>query len=79
MQGVIVFTNQDANLMNVNCPFCFNVDRLYEYITSFQNPILDDKLIQKAINRIDKVDTNSYMNRKKHIEYVNSMKDRRGY
>ena len=79
MQGVIVFTNQDANLMNVNCPFCFNVDRLYEYITSFQNPILDDKLIQKAINRIDKVDTNSYMNRKKHIEYINSMKDRRGY
>lgn len=79
MNGVIVFTNEEANLSNVNCPFCFNVDDLYYYIMQFQNSILNDRLIQRAIDRIDKVDTNSYMNRKKHIEYVNSLKDKRGY
>lgn len=79
VQGVIVFTNDDADLTNVNCPFCFNVDSVYYYITGFQNMILNDKRVTEVIRRIDKVDTNSYMNRQKHIEYVNSLKDRRGY
>ena len=79
MQGVIVFTNQDANLINVDCPFCFNVDQLYNYISQFQNVIFNHKQIEQIIRRFDKIDTNSYMNRKKHINYVNSMKDRRGY
>lgn len=79
VQGVIVFTNEEANLANVNCPFCFNVDQLYYYISGFTNIVLDDKRVMEVIRRIDKVDTNSYMNRQKHIDYVNSLKDRRGY
>lgn len=70
MMGVIVFTNRDVNLNNVNCPFCFNVDSLYGFIMSYQNRIIGNKNIVKIIERIDKVDTNSYMNRQKHIDYV---------
>lgn len=79
MCGVIVFTNPDVNLSNVNCPFCFDVASLYDYICSFGNLILNNKNIAEIIKRIDGVDTNSYMNRAKHIEYVNSIKDKRGY
>ena len=79
MQGVIVFTNPEVNLMNVNCTFCFTVDMLYSYITKYVHPILSDKLVEKAVKRIDAVNKDSYMNRQKHIEYVNSLKNRRGY
>ena len=79
MQGVIVFTNPDANLVNVNCPFCFTVESLYEYITRFRSIVFTDKQVEKAIQRMDKVDTNSYMNRRKHVEHVNNIKQRRGY
>lgn len=79
MQGVIVFTNSEANLSNVNCPFCFNVNQLYQYIASFTQPVFNSKQVAEIIRRIDKVDINNYTNRQKHIEYVNSIKDKRGY
>lgn len=79
MQGCIVFTNRDANLSNVNCPFCFNVDQLYSYITHFHNVIFNNKQVEEIIRRIDAVDTNSYMNRRKHVDYVSSLKNKRGY
>ena len=79
MQGVIVFTNPKANLSNVNCPCCFTVDRLYEHIVSYQTVVLSDRHITKAIERIDKVNIDSYLNRQKHIAYVNSIKNKRGY
>lgn len=78
IQGVIVFTNNDANLSNVNCPFCFNVDQLYYYIMQFKTQIFNEKQLVKLIKRIDTVNTDSYMNRMKHIEFVNSQKYRRG-
>ena len=79
MSGVIVFTNPEVNLMNVNCPFCFQIDSLYSYIASFTTQILGERQVIAAIQRIDKIDTNSYMNRQKHIDYVNSIKEKRGY
>lgn len=78
MQGVIVFTNEQADLTNVSCPYCFNVDNLYYYIMQFTNVILPGKSILNVINRIDKVDTNSYMNRQKHIAYVEGLKNKYG-
>lgn len=79
MQGVIVFTNPDVNLSNVVCPFCFNVDTLYDYIAQFTNRILTPTMVDKAIKRIDAVNIDSHMNRQRHIDYVNSIKDKRGY
>ena len=79
MQGVIVFTNKDANLMNVNCPFCFNVDSLYSYIMSFDRPIFNEKQMYQIIKRLDKINTDGYLNRQKHVDYVNKNKQRRGY
>jgi hypothetical protein len=74
MSGVIVFTNTEANLQNVNCPFCFTIDQLYDYIVSFDRPIFSERNVIDLIKRIDSVNTDSYMNRQKHIAYVNSKK-----
>lgn len=79
MTGVIVFTNPGANLDNVNCPFCFRVGDLYRYILSFQNQIFTDTQVEKVLARIDKVDTNGYLNRRKHVNYVKGLKEKRGY
>ena len=79
MQGVIVFTNPDANLANVNCPFCFNIDQLYGYITSFNRVILNPAQINNILKRIDHVNSDGYLNRQKHIAFVNKQKERRGY
>ena len=79
MTGVIVFTNSDANLMNVNCPFCFNVDGVYDYITSFDTPIFSEKMVYQIIKRLDSINKDSYLNRARHVDYVNRTKERRGY
>lgn len=79
MCGAIVFTNPEVNLVNVNCPFCFTVDRLYDFVLSFTNPIFTPVQVEKVLARIDKVDTNGYLNRQKHVAYVQGLKDKRGY
>ncbi|MBR1453561.1 MAG: NERD domain-containing protein, partial [Lachnospiraceae bacterium] len=79
MQGVIVFTNRNADLRNIDCPWCFNIDMLYEFITSFNRQIFNGKQMRQIIERIDKVNIDGYINRQKHVNYVNSIKNRRGY
>lgn len=77
--GIIVFTSPDANLDNVNCPFCMRPDQVYDYIMSFNKPIFNDGQVYKIIERIDKIDTSGYINNQKHIEYVNSFKRPKKY
>ena len=79
MCGVIVFTDPTVNLSNVNCPICFRVDEVYEFINSFNVKLFNNRQIHEIIQRIDKVNIDSYINRQKHIDYVNSIKQRRGY
>ena len=79
MEGAIVFTSQDADLRNVNCPWCFNIDQLYSFIYSFTNEVFNNDQILKIIKRIDSINSDSYLNRQKHIDYVNYIKNRRGY
>lgn len=79
MQGAIVFTNEDANLENVVCPWCLNVDQLYHFILQYDTRIFTDKQMIEIIKRIDKVNIDSYINRQKHINFVNQQKARKGY
>lgn len=89
VQGVICFTNPEANLDNVNCPFCFTVDRLYQYFIqcSQMPPVLNDKLIYQVIKHLDDTNTSGYLNDMKHIQHVKEQqakaearkRNRRGY
>lgn len=74
MVGMIVFTNPDANLANVNCNCCFTVDRLYEAILSYNNQLWTEKQLEAAVKRIEKMDTNSYTLAKEHTTYVQDLK-----
>ena len=75
MIGLIVFTNENVNLDNVNCPFCYRVQGLYDVILSYNQPIFTEKQVDKIIDRIDKVNIANYKNSKKHVEYVKSIKE----
>lgn len=76
MSGMIVFTNPDANLINVNCNCCFTVDRLYEAILMFNQQLFTEQQVEKVIARIEKMDTNSYTLAKEHTVYVQDIKHR---
>lgn len=75
--GIIVFTNDNANLDNVNCQFCIRVTDLYMYLTTQFNPCMTTKQVEDVIKRIDKVDTSSYLNNRKHVEYVKSIQEKK--
>ena len=76
IMGIIVFTNEEVNLGNVNCPFCYRIQGLYDVILSFQNIIFSERQVDKIIDRIDKVNISGYKNSKKHVEYVKGFKER---
>ena len=46
MQGAIVFTNEDADLSNVNCPYCFNILSLQYFILSYNVQIFTQEQVQ---------------------------------
>lgn len=74
MTGMIVFTNPEANLENVKCPFCYTVDQLYNAILSFNKPIWNNKQVVRVIQAIEKLNSNSYFKAKQHEEYVQHLK-----
>lgn len=74
MTGMIVFTNPEANLVNVNCPFCFTVDKLYDAILCYDKQIWNDKQVLQVIQKIEKINSNSYLKAKEHEEYVKHIK-----
>ena len=78
MAGIIVFTNPQANLDNVNCPFCVRADQLHYYLCNGGlNRCLSDKQVINIIKRIDKVNSSGYINDMKHKEYVQGIKARK--
>ena len=77
MTGMIVFTNPEADLRNVNCPFCMRTESLYEAILSYDRQVFTEKQMYEVIKRIDSVNTSSYLNDRKHVEYVKSIKERK--
>lgn len=77
MTGMIVFTNPDANLSNVNCSCCYTLDKLYDSILLYQRRIWTDRQVEKVILAIEKNDTNSYLKAKEHEKYVQDIKERK--
>ena len=74
---MIVFTNPDAYLGNVNCQFCYNVESLYTYIFSNVEPIMDNNTLEKIILRIEKYNSNSYLLSKEHVKFVQDLQRRK--
>lgn len=76
MTGMIVFTNPDADLSNLNCSCCYTVDQLYEAILNFDQQVWGIKQMEKVIARIEKMDANSYTLSKEHVTYVQDIQRR---
>ena len=76
MAGMIVFTNPDAYLGNVNCNCCYTLDMLYDAIISYQKPIWTPKQTVKIIQAVEKLNSSSYLLDKEHEMYVKDIKHR---
>lgn len=74
--GMIVFTNPEAYLGNVNCNCCFTLDMLYEAIVSYNKPIWTSKQTIKIIQEIEKLNSSNYLLNKEHEIYVKDIKHR---
>ena len=76
MAGMIVFTNPEAYLGNVNCNCCFTLDMLYEAITMYDRPLWSPKDTIRVIQQIEKLNSSSYLLNKEHETYVKDIKHR---
>ena len=76
MVGLIVFTNPQADLTNVNCPFCLTVPQLAQAIASYDKPIWNEKQKLAVIQRIEKVNSSSYLLSKEHVTFVKDLQHR---
>lgn len=76
MTGMIVFTNPEAFLGNVNCNCCYTLDMVYEAIMSYTRQIWSEKNTIKIIKTVEKMDANSYTVAKEHEAYVKDIKRR---
>lgn len=76
MIGMIVFTNPEAYLGNVNCNCCYTLDMLYNAILSYNRPLWNMKQRDNIIKRIEYMNTSSYSLSKEHTQYVQDIKRR---
>lgn len=76
MVGMIVFTNPEAYLGNVNCNCCYTLDMLANAIFSYTNRIWSEKQRDKVIQAIEKLNTNNYSLAKEHVTYVKDIQHR---
>ena len=77
MTGMIVFTNPEARLGNVNCSCCYTIDMLFNGIMQYNKILWTPKQVEKVIHAIEKIDTNSYSNAKIHELYVQDIQRRK--
>ena len=77
MIGMIVFTNPEANLANVNCGCCYTLGNLFDSIMYCKQPLWNLRQVEKIILAIEKLDSNSYLKAKEHEMYVQDIKRRK--
>ena len=78
--GIIVFTNDEADLTNVQYGCCIRAEMLYAYLMNYAcNPVLTDKNVYDIIKRLDKINQSGYLNAQKHIQFVKQQKERFEY
>ena len=76
MVGLIVFTNPQADLSHVNCPFCLTVPQLQQAIESYDRAIWDEEQKLAVIKRIEKINSSSYTLSKEHVTFVKDLQHR---
>jgi hypothetical protein len=76
MLGMIVFTNPEAYLGNVNCNCCYTLDTFAQTLLSYTNRIWSEKQTEKVIHAIEKLDSNSYSLSKEHVKFVQDIQKR---
>lgn len=79
-QGVIVFTNDEADLRNVQYGCCVRTEQLYDFLMSYTFRVIwSPKQVYEIIHRIDRINKGGYMNVRKHIDFVKKQKERFEY
>lgn len=72
--GLIVFTDSDINLRNVNCNRVVTLQYLSNMIYSYRKIILSPHEVQKVCQILRNSNIQSNYQDKKHIKYVKSMR-----
>lgn len=76
MVGMIVFTNPEAYLGNVNCNCCYTLDMLYEAILSYNRQLWSGKQTIQVIQAVENLNKNGYIASKEHETYVQDIQRR---
>ena len=73
IQGLIVFSNINADLSYINCP-AFNTIGLYNYLINQRCQILSNNTMMNIIYTLENSNISNKRNDRKHIKYVNSFR-----
>lgn len=76
MTGMIVFTNPEAYLGNVNCTCCYTLDIFAEALLSYNNVVWNKKQTEFVIKSVEKLNSSSYSLNKEHVMYVKDLQYR---
>lgn len=76
MTGMIVFTNPEAYLGNIDCSCCYTLDMFAEALFRYNNVIWNKKQTEQVIKAIETLNSSSYSLNKEHITYVKDMQHR---
>lgn len=76
MTGMVVFTNPEAYLGNVNCNCCYTLDMFAEALFSYTNVLWNKKQTEQVIKAVESLNSNSYSLSKEHIKYVKDIQHR---
>lgn len=76
MTGMIVFTNPEAYLGNVNCTCCYTLDIFAEALLSYNNVLWNKKQTEFVIKSVEKLNSSSYSLNKEHVTYVKDLQHR---
>lgn len=76
MTGMIIFTNPEAYLGNVNCNCCYTLDMFAEALFSYNSIIWNERQTEQVIKAIEKLNSNNYSLAKEHVKYVKDTQHR---
>ena len=76
MTGMIVFTNPEAYLGNVNCNCCYTLDKFTKYLLAYNNIVWTRKQTDFVIKSVEKLNSSSYSLSKEHVTYVKDLQHR---
>lgn len=76
MTGMIVFTNPEAYLGNVNASNCYTLDMFAEALSMYTNVIWNQKQTEQVIHMVEELNSSNYSLSKEHVKYVKDVQHR---